>query len=1301
MRVIRNSKPDKVRLAAGALAGLLASASALAGSATWDFTTDPTTGTNPIEVYQSGFLDSSGSSVYWKAAGGNPGGFLGVTWPLGSSSSIAVFPDIDSGKIVSSFTFECDLRIGNPQQNERAADGFSLNFARSSDDVFVNHTSSDFATSGAVETGTKTGLAISFDTWSGNALPDGADIEGIIVRVDNVTVLRQAMPTRNGACDDITSLQTGPRDLPYWTAATAAGTMPDAAFEPASWAGLCWQKLAVELDDQSKLTITWKGNKILDKFQTTFFPSAGGLVLAGRTGGADEHTHFDNIKLTTVALTSDTTPPTVPTDLIATTIGAYRAVLQWGASTDNSGRVAYEIEQNGTALPGTIVATNADIRNLSPNTSYTFKVRALDVSLNKSAQVSLTIKTVADVDDPNYAIAKVYGPPGDPISGTAVDALLGDSRYPASPDRTMRLAAMWMSYGEPLFGDTYGDNLGVRIAGTVTPTETADYRFFVRSDDASQLYLNTTGATVPDADGLSQIAEETGCCNAFTEPAADHATMLRTSDPVSLTAGRTYGVLFLVKEGGGGDWGQVAWRKEGDTTPATSLVPIGPPYFKSEGTAKSDPVGAEITITKDPVDTTVIANEPTSFTGAATFKSPYTTTALYQWYKNGAVIPGANAATYNIKVANLADNGAKIKLMVAVPGLQVFSKEVTLTVTTDNKPASIVKVSGSDKFTVATVIFSEPVKDASALAAGNYAMNNGLTVSSVARVDDYTVRLTTSKQALDTLYTLTVTGVKDAAGNLSNTSYEWRSYALLTGYMGFASWDNIGTTAVTALTDDPRYPDSPTFTATTTRFDTRPVYGDDSHDNYGGRLQGFLTPTESASYRFFIHSDDSSELWLSTDDTEANLAKIAEETGCCNGYTEPDSPRTSEPIALVAGKKYFVRGIYKEGGGGDYMDVGWRKEGDTTAAGALSPIAGSFLSWYVDPFAGPPLIKTAPADVAVAAGGTATLSIEIGLGERPLSYQWRKASKPIDGATGASLVLNNASATDAASYDVIVSNAAGSVTSGAVGLVLNGSFLIEAEDFNYDSGQTKAVASTMPYLGGAYDGLSAVAKVDYDSTDGNDSDVYRKGETPNKNINENLGGQLGKWRGTWDVTSNYKLGWTDTGDWCNYTRTFPAGNYAVVAALSYDGRGASQLKGTLAQVTAGATTANQTLVPLGKFDAPGSGGWGKNNLVPMVDDAGAPALVQLSGEQTVRFTMDSGDFDYLLFVPAGAVVQKPQFSSIKANTDGTITIVWTGGGTLQAAASLTAPVVWQDVTGATSPYTFKPTATQLFGRIKQ
>lgn len=65
------------------------------------------------------------------------------------------------------------------------------------------------------------------------------------------------------------------------------------------------------------------------------------------------------------------------------------------------------------------------------------------------------------------------------------------------------------------------------------------------------------------------------------------------------------------------------------------------------------------------------------------------------------------------------------------------------------------------------------------------------------------------------------------------------------------------------------------------------------------------------------------------------------------------------------------------------------------------------------------------------------------------------------------------------------------------------------------------------------------------------------------------------------------------------------------------------------------------------------------------------------------------------------VCAPPRITSIKVNPDGTITIEWTGGGTLQYTGSLTPPVTWVDATGATSPYTFTPPAAVLFGRVQQ
>jgi len=57
-------------------------------------------------------------------------------------------------------------------------------------------------------------------------------------------------------------------------------------------------------------------------------------------------------------------------------------------------------------------------------------------------------------------------------------------------------------------------------------------------------------------------------------------------------------------------------------------------------------------------------------------------------------------------------------------------------------------------------------------------------------------------------------------------------------------------------------------------------------------------------------------------------------------------------------------------------------------------------------------------------------------GERPFTYQWRKDSVAIPGATGVTFALNSAVAASAGSYSVTVTNRNGSVTSDAVPLVV-------------------------------------------------------------------------------------------------------------------------------------------------------------------------------------------------------------------------------------------------------------------------
>ncbi len=264
---------------------------------------------------------------------------------------------------------------------------------------------------------------------------------------------------------------------------------------------------------------------------------------------------------------------------------------------------------------------------------------------------------------------------------------------------------------------------------------------------------------------------------------------------------------------------------------------------------------------------------------------------------------------------------------------------------------TVVSATATGSFNTVIINFSEEVDPATATALANYTFTPSLTVSA-ATYKKKAVTLTTSAQTSGaTKYTVAVKGVKDGSKNEvpAGSSAVFYSYLLTkNGVLKFSYWGGIGGNAVQGLLDDPRYPATPDEIHPVYQINSRDAFPTDSHEKYGATMEGFVTPAESGSYRFFLRSDDNGLLQVSTDDKEANLEQVAEQTACCNGFTEPDSPFTSEPRALVAGRKYFIRVFYKEGGGGDWCEVAWRKEGDTTPAGSLRPIPSKFLSAAVD-----------------------------------------------------------------------------------------------------------------------------------------------------------------------------------------------------------------------------------------------------------------------------------------------------------------------------------------------------------------
>lgn len=82
-----------------------------------------------------------------------------------------------------------------------------------------------------------------------------------------------------------------------------------------------------------------------------------------------------------------------------------------------------------------------------------------------------------------------------------------------------------------------------------------------------------------------------------------------------------------------------------------------------------------------------------------------------------------------------------------------------------------------------------------------------------------------------------------------------------------------------------------------------------------------------------------------------------------------------------------------------------------------------------------PTIVTQPVSQTVNAGQNASFTVTV-TGTAPLSYQWRKNTTNISGANGSSFTLNSVTTSDTGSYDVVVTNIVGSVTSSATTLTV-------------------------------------------------------------------------------------------------------------------------------------------------------------------------------------------------------------------------------------------------------------------------
>ena len=103
--------------------------------------------------------------------------------------------------------------------------------------------------------------------------------------------------------------------------------------------------------------------------------------------------------LNIIPIASDTTPPTTPTNLIASSITNTSAVLNWAASADDKGVAGYNILRNGVKIATSSITTYTDTA-LAICTTYNYAITAYDAAGNVSGlSPTVTVKTTGCVPD--------------------------------------------------------------------------------------------------------------------------------------------------------------------------------------------------------------------------------------------------------------------------------------------------------------------------------------------------------------------------------------------------------------------------------------------------------------------------------------------------------------------------------------------------------------------------------------------------------------------------------------------------------------------------------------------------------------------------------------------------------------------------------------------------------------------------------------------------------------------------------------------------------------------------------------
>lgn len=363
----------------------------------------------------------------------------------------------------------------------------------------------------------------------------------------------------------------------------------------------------------------------------------------------------------------------------------------------------------------------------------------------------------------------------------------------------------------------------------------------------------------------------------------------------------------------------------------------------------------------------------------------------------------------------------------------------------DSAPPTILAASNYGDASVVTLDFAEALDLASATNAANYALDQGVTITSASMgINSRTVRLETTGLIRGTNYTLSVSNVFDRApvpnAIAPETSITFTAMNLYRGFLRQENYSGIEPSgSLQALTNHAKFPDMPDQTTVIHDFEIAA----NAYFQDGIRLSGWLLPPVTGEYTFHLCNISEAALYLSRNESPLNTFRVAfeiygpgpdGESGRSWNHSTPGwggdpPPNVSLPIHLEAGRAYYVE-VRSTCSAANVLGLAWQMPGQPPPRDGDPPIPGAYLALLGDPTSATLTITQQPTSVTAAEGQSAAFTVKATGSQSKLFYQWRRNGTDIPGANASSLFLPELSlGDDGSAFDCVVTVPGASATS--------------------------------------------------------------------------------------------------------------------------------------------------------------------------------------------------------------------------------------------------------------------------------